>query len=562
MKQGRDFLWLCFLGFAAFVLYTFNLGDVPLRDWDEGIVANVSREIYRNPNNYTWLYPQDIGDVPYWNKPPLVHWLVAISYSCFGVSEWSSRLPGAILSALSVPLIYSIGRLIFPSRIPAIFATVVYLTLIQMVRHGRLAMLDGAIACWFCITILGLLIARFDFRGLCLVGLGLGAACLTKGIAIGVLLGAIALIFWLIETKVETGRGVQGFEEGLSPEFISGACKPRSPSNFASLEKPKSLQPSITLLLLTIVLSFFPVIAWYIMQYFRYGQEFLGISLGGQTFGRIWNTVENHQGQPWYYLGIMAKDTLPWLFFLPGGIWLAIRQRDRLWAKLVLVWGGVYLLVITLMATKLPWYIIPVYPAISLIIGANLAKIWDSYRGFRSSRNYLLIILFSLLSVACGVASILYGLSQQPNDRDLLLVFLTLAIGLTITTILLVLRSRYFIPTIGISLYLGLLLFFNTTHWNWELAEQYPVKPVAEMIQEATPPQQTIYTSYPYYRPSLNFYSDRLIIPQSDDQLQKLWLESPSVYFLLSSDAAARLNLTNEKIVISLEPWQIVAKQN
>ena len=436
-----------------------------------------------------------------------------------------------ILSALSVPLLYGIGRLIFPSRIPAILASVVYLTLIQMVRHGRLAMLDGAIACWFCITVLGLLIARFDFRGLWLVGLGLSAACLTKGIAMGVLLGAIAIIFWLSKDakfRVFTG----------------------------------SLQPSITLLLLTIVLSFFPVIAWYILQYLRYGQEFLGISLGGQTFGRIWNTVENHQGQPWYYLGIMAKDTLPWLFFLPGGIWLAIRQHDRLWAKLVLVWGGVYLLVITLMATKLPWYIIPVYPAISLIIGANLAKIWDSYRLFLSSRNYLLVILFSLLSIGCGVASILYGLSQQPNDRDLLLVFLTLAIGLTITTILLFRRSRYFIPTIGISLYLGLLLFFNTTHWNWELAEQYPVKPVAQMLQEATPPQQTIYTSYPYYRPSLNFYSDHIIIPQSDDQLQKLWLESPSVYFLLSSDAAARLNLTNENIVISLEPWQIVAKQN
>ncbi len=42
--------------------------------------------------------------------------------------------------------------------------------------------------------------------------------------------------------QVETRRGVQAFEEtskdkGLSPEFISGACKPRSPSNFASVQK-------------------------------------------------------------------------------------------------------------------------------------------------------------------------------------------------------------------------------------------------------------------------------------------------------------------------------------
>ena len=530
IKQKPDFLWLCSFGFAAFVLYTFNLGDVSLRDWDEAIVANVSREIYRATNNYTWLYPQDIGGVPYWNKPPLVHWLVAISYTCFGVSEWSSRLPSAILSALSVPVLYTIGRLIFPKRIPTILATVVYLTLIQMVRHGRLAMLDGAIACWFCITILGLLIARFDTRGLWLVGLGLSSACLTKGIAIGVLLAAIAISFWWIETKV--GKTHQ-----------------------LPLQKPSSL----TLLLLTTVLSFLPVIVWYSLQYLRYGQEFLGVNLGGQTFDRIWNTVENNQGQPWYYLIIMAKDTLPWLFFLPAGIRLAIGQRDRLWAKLVLVWGGVYLLAISLMATKLPWYIIPAYPAISFIIGANLAKIWDNFGVYR---NYLLIILFSLLSIACGVASVIYGLSPQPSDRDLLLVFITLAIGLTITTILLFRRSRYFIVAIAISLYLGLLSLFATQHWNWELAEQYPILPVAQMIQKATPPQQTIYTSYPYYRPSLNFYSDRIIIPQSDDQLQKLWSETSSVYFLLSSDAAARLNLSDKRVVSSIETWEIAIKED
>ena len=75
MKQGRDFLWLCGLGFAAFVIYTFNLGNILLRDWDEAIVAGVSREIYRATDNYIWLYPQNIGGLPYWNKPPLIHWL-------------------------------------------------------------------------------------------------------------------------------------------------------------------------------------------------------------------------------------------------------------------------------------------------------------------------------------------------------------------------------------------------------------------------------------------------------------------------------------------------------
>ena len=142
-----------------------------------------------------------------------------------------------------------------------------------------------------------------------------------------------------------------------------------------------------------------------------------------------------------------------------------------------------------------------------------------------------------------------------------MLVFLTLAVGLAVTTILLLKRSPYFIITIAVSLYLGLLLFFHTPHWNWELAEQYPVKPVAEMIQEVRPPQHIIYTSYPYHRPSLNFYSHHIIIPKSDAQLQKLWLESPSVYFLLSSDAAARLNLPGKQIEGSFESWEVVTRE-
>ncbi|HHP7229972.1 MAG TPA: ArnT family glycosyltransferase [Xenococcaceae cyanobacterium] len=523
LEQRRDFLWLWGFGIAAFVLYTFNLGNVPLRDWDEAIVAGVSREIYRHAADDTWLYPQNIGGVPYWNKPPLIHWLIAICYAIFGVNEWSSRFPGAILAALSVPLLYLIGRLIFPLRISATLATLVYLTLIQMVRHGRLAMLDGAIACWFCLTMLGLLITRFEVRGLWLVGIGLSAACLTKGIAIGVLLGAIALTFWWLEAKVEQ-------------------------RNFLSLTK----------LLLTISLSFLPVIVWYSLQYWRYGPEFLGINLGEQTFSRLWNTLENNQGQPWYYLGILAKDTLPWLWFLPGGIKLALQQRDRLWAKLVLVWGGVYFLAISLMATKLPWYIIPVYPAIALIIGANLAKIWHHYF---IVRNYRAIIFFSLLTVVGAVASIIYSGSPQPEERDLLLVFLTLTLGLGTTSLLLYRRSRYFIVTIGISLYLGLLFLFNTSHWNWELAEQYPVKPVAKMIQAVTPPKKIIYTSYGDHRPALNFYSDRLIIPLSDAQLQKVWLESSSVYFLLSPDALTRVNLLDMKLVSTTESWTIVTKK-
>jgi len=52
--------------------------------------------------------------------------------------------------------------------------------------------------------------------------------------------------------------------------------------------------------------------------------------------------------------------------------------------------------------------------------------------------------------------------------------------------------------------YVSLLLL--VTSRVWELAEAHPVKPVAAMIQNGTPVGEKVYTSYPYGRPSLNFY--------------------------------------------------------
>jgi len=54
------------------------------------------------------------------------------------------------------------------------------------------------------------------------------------------------------------------------------------------------------------------------------------------------------------------------------------------------------------------------------------------------------------------------------------------------------------------------------------------------MIQNGTPVGEKVYTSYPYGRPSLNFfYSDRQVIPAATSELQHHWQQNPQPYFLL-----------------------------
>ena len=265
----RDSLWVIYLLLAAVLLYTTDIGDLPLRDWDEGIVAGVARNIWRaEPGSQTWLYPTINYGEPYWNKPPLIHWLIALNYRLFGVSEWSTRLVPALLSACSVPLVYLIARELFPHLATAIFSALVYLTLLPVARHGRLAMLDGAIACWFCLGVWCLLCGRKHHAWLLGVGIALGLICLTKGIMMGVLLGGIILLFIAWD----------------SPKLL------KKPYLWAGL-----------------LLGVIPAIAWYCLQYFHYGTQFLGISLGDKTFKRIWSPVSTISGSPWYYLLEIAK---------------------------------------------------------------------------------------------------------------------------------------------------------------------------------------------------------------------------------------------------------------
>jgi 4-amino-4-deoxy-L-arabinose transferase-like glycosyltransferase len=508
----------------AIVLFTLDLGNLPLRDWDEGLVAQVAREIWQNP--HTWLYPTMWGE-PYLNKPPLVHGLVAIAYTLGGVNEWTARLPNALLTATSVPLLYAIGRELFYQRLPAALAALVYLTSLPVLRQGRLAMLDGAILCFLMVTMLCTVRSRRDYRYAWGIGLGLGLIALTKGVMMAMLLGAIAIVFLLWDTpRLLT-----------FPYFWGG-----------------------------ILLGSLPASLWYGAQWLHYGTQLLGNNLVNQSFQRIWANVENNQAPPWFYLLDALKYGLPWILFLPLAIRLAWRNRSLSWAKLAIVWASLYFVAISLMVTKLPWYILPLYPALSLLIGAQLATLWRRGRHQSISQfatqpySPLWIGWFAGLAVA-AIGGIAYYAGSSRGELDLQLVLAAFALTLAVTVGLMARQNPQFIAVLLWGTYLSLMLFVASDNWVWELAEHYPVKPVAAMIQRFVPSGETVYGRFADARPSLSFYSDRPVLPTPDARLKRLWKRNPQPYLLLDQEAIAALQLKGERVLGRAEGWMLVTKK-
>ncbi|MGI0492338.1 glycosyltransferase family 39 protein [Alkalinema pantanalense CENA528] len=529
-ERWIDWAWAGGLLLAAGFLLCFQLGNLPLRDWDEGIVAQVAREIWRSGAALfhdlsawpAWIYPKDVVGNPYFNKPPLMHWLVALSYGLGGVTEWSTRLPSALLTATSVPLLYWIGREIFYERVPALFAAVIYMTWLPIVRQGRLAMLDGAILCFFLLMMACLLRSRRDLRWSLGIGLGIGLMCFTKGI-LGLFLGAIGLAFMVWDT----------------PRLLSCGY-----------------------LWLGLVLGIAPVAGWYGAQWLQYNSQFVGEHLMKQSLNRVWEDVGSNKGPVWYYFLEVLKYGVPWIFFLPQAIGFAWHHRNLSWARLLLLWSGVYFVTISIMSTKLPWYVLPLYPALALLLGAQLSRVWTPplavslQQSIKIPYRNVWASLFGLLMTIAGVG-IAYFVTQPNPEWDIVLALGTLGITGLVVTILLFQQDRQFIPVLMWGMYLTLLFFVGSNVWIWELNEAYPVKPIAQMIQTRTPDRATIYTSYFANRPSLNFYSERQVIPADLPTLiQKLQTsdgQEPASYLLVEADVVPKLPAKQAKQLASIE---------
>ncbi|HYW19552.1 MAG TPA: glycosyltransferase family 39 protein [Nodularia sp. (in: cyanobacteria)] len=519
MRPFREKEWLLSLVVGSLILWLIFLGNLPLRDWDEGTVAQVAREIWRAPvNSMRWLYPI-LGGEAYHNKPPLIHLLIAWTYSLLGVNEWTTRLPGAILTALGVPILYLVGGLLFQQNLPALFAALVYLTMLPVVRHGRLAMLDGASISFFLLLLFFLLKARQNKYYALGVGICLGLITLTKGM-LALLLGAIACLFVIAERQLTLWKNAY-FWAGM----FFGTAAP---------------------------------LAWYIAQWQYYGSNFLQTNFQAQTFNRLVQSVEGNSGPLWYYLIELIKYGFPWLIFLPGGLYLATKKRHTTWARLVLIGTIVYFVTISLMRTKLPWYIMPIYPFLALAIGAQLSELWEHRHLIK---KYWAVFL-AIIALA-GLGGCIYFAVADPQPV-LIAMSLVLAISMSVAAWLIKKRVsvadrryRLFIPVLFSGMYLVLALLMSSQSWIWELNEAFPVKPVAELIRAHVAPGTKIYTSFAYQRPSLDFYCDCQVIPTDITGLQQMW--SNKSYLLLDDDSLQNLNLSDGQVLGTSEEFTLIS---
>ncbi|HAC62055.1 MAG TPA: phospholipid carrier-dependent glycosyltransferase, partial [Cyanothece sp. UBA12306] len=312
---------------------------------------------------------------------------------------------------------------------------------------------------------------------------------------------------------------------------------------------------------LGIGLGLLPAISWYGEQYTNYGYPRL-YSLFIQPF-------KEDQGIFGRLLGIqgleLVKSSLPWLIFTLYGCYLARKNLVWGWAKLILVWGGVYLIIFTLLPLPNIGYLTPLYPPLALAGGIALADVYHS----PVDRPYPKLWGMILFGLSVGIS--LVGFSfwlNFPLDLSHLshrfLLILTLgAIALTFltTAILITQRDPQFIIILFWGMYVSLLLLVNSPYWNGIMVSNQYVQPLAAMLSDRVPVDQVIYADFSEEDPVLNFYSDRQVIPATPEKLLRYWhiLEQP--YLLINLDTWQKLPLESVHPLDQSPPnWYLITR--
>ncbi len=463
-----------FLTLAALLYLLPGIAWMPLVDRDEPRFSRATVEMMERGD---WVVPYFNNEYRF-DKPPLTYWWMRLHYNIFGVTELGARLHSAISAWLISLLIFTLGRKSGLATRWALLAGIIWLSSLQVMIHGRIAVADMPL-------ILGVTLAMLGFWKYLFAPepprrIGLAFACAYLGIAFGflakgplaMLIPAISLLLLLAFTR---GRGV-------------------APGRWKKLGL--DLIPGIVLVLAIIG-------AWGIPALIQTKGAYFDVGIGEHVVERGLTSFNKRTFIPGvYYFLIVLIFFSPWVSALWPSLkshWRARKENPK--GLFLLAWAASSFIIFSVYKTQLPHYILPAYPALALLAACFLSQCKPA-KGFQLSLWVNRIALGAGAAAAFTLGIVTHGAEEL---RTLPNAFL--ALGLTLLFLLLasecVKRKKWRIA-IGLTIACGLLFFpltlgLRKAHITVALENNY-----GELFREA----DTAYSAG-FGEPSLVWYSGR-----------------------------------------------------
>ncbi len=359
---------LLFLAALLTVLWLGVLGFRDLVPTDEGRYAEIAREMVATGD---WVTPR-LDGFKYFEKPVLQYWATAAAYEAFGLGQWQARLWTGLTGLLTIFLTWYAGRALFGAR-AGLFGAAVLASNVYWVGLGHINTLDMGVAAFLAASLFTFLLAqraeatarsRRGWMWACWASMAL--ATLSKGLIGAAFPGMTLVLYTLLSRDWALWKRLH---------LVSG-----------------------------LVIFFALAAPWYVMVQAR-NPEFFNFFFIYQQFTRFLTPALSRPG-PWYYfVPIVLVGMLPWLGLLPAASWRAWRlpapaSGGVAAGRVLVIWSVSIFVFFSASHSKLPSYILPIFPALALLAGVHLAQ--ASPRTLRAQ--------FAGVAVGCALATA--GLTQ------------------------------------------------------------------------------------------------------------------------------------------------------
>ena len=330
-------LWALLAGFL--IIWFYMLAARTLVPTDEGRYAEMAREMLASGD---WITLR-LNGIKYFEKPPLQNWMNALSFAIFGLGDWQARLWTGLNGLLGVAAVAYTGNKIF-SRRTGIVAALVLGSSFYWAGMGHVNSLDMGLSGMMTLALCGLLVAQMaladsktERNAMLVCWAGMALATMSKGLIGFVLPGAVLVIYTVVTRdfamwkRLHMGKGLILFFVITAPWFILIALKnPEHPHFFFIHEH----------------------------------------------FDRFTSTVHK-RGGPWhYFFPMLILGIVPWIGVLLHGLWSGIRDNASGFQprKMLLIWAAFLFFFFSISGSKLPGYILPIFPALALLIAFQLEQ--------------------------------------------------------------------------------------------------------------------------------------------------------------------------------------------
>lgn len=480
----------------SFILFFYRLGDYSFWDSDEPLYTEIAREMIITGD---WLTPH-WNYRPWFCHPPLYMWLTAGISFLTGWNEFTGRFFAAVFAVGIVVVTYFLGKSLFSQR-AGLLAGFVCATSFQMLIHSHIATLDTIFVFFMSLALL------FFYLGFSRGG------------------GAYFFGFWMASALATLAKGPLGLCLPLGVGFLFLLFQ-HKPQRIFELR----FQYGLPLFLLIAA-------PWYAAECYLYGRNFYKNVFVFFIFKRIFTPILQQSGPWYYYFAVLIPGFFPWTIFLPQALERVFRERTCTAQLFLIMWLVPAFLFFSLAATKLPNYILILYPGLSVAVGTY----WDRYLakdhsiGSGGIRPSLVALFF--LTLLVSIAFVLFASGKFPEQyaqakHTLAPLGLLPVSGALLSLILIPFRRDAFIP---VSLCAAFLFNIYAVHVAITADGFKVMKPIAFKVRDAYRDGEELgVTPSVSGSNSFIFYTGKRVHYCRTDEEKKDFLRSSKRYYYLA----------------------------